>query len=1386
MPLLRRMWVFNYFKLMIKKNTVTPLSVTDSTRSSTDLRKSTTLLMTPVTSATERPKTWRNRLYLDINIGSYMMKNMKELRSSEFHRKVMDCIRHINYSVDVAIASTIFFEIADTTPEEQFKKFRVTMNKFGLRVYKKYENEFIESDLFWACFLNSSLTTKLDTKKIFSSKNDSVSTFDIRYLIYQYVVREETAGGKKGSNYLNFTKSLKHALKWHKEAINLEKAFWEGLSLARELPNSVLLKRTHNLFTKISEADKNASDTYSKLMKNYSHNPLLLRYYGLYLLHIRGEEFIAEDMFNWADDIEDAQDVEENEDDSNEVEKLAKRNEENENGYSLNDLIQQQKHDFRIKLPTLNEESEKEGRYNGAGVLKKEKSDDCGLDDDIENNEANFGDCDIDEDDGYYIYPSYTVLPAPNQELAKQDKFKIVIDEEEEKKEEDKNEETKPNKFAIALDDNDKKDKNEETKPNKFVISLDNNNNKEREESKPNKFAITLDDNDKKEDKKEGETEKKKSEEVSNNEVTKFDGTKEDKKENNPLNTTKIIVSPLAATTSTATVPGTSISLAESPKSKIKSSNSDDTIDLNKSSSNEENKSDKKTPDSENSQTMVVSPLQFNNLSPNNDNNIETNNSSSINNVFTFPNDTKIQKDASVHLKPKFAIDLNPVTLIVNSADDERNTQVFAKPKFAIQLDDIDEENESKNGDNNKRSKRSKMSKLSKCSGKSKCTARSNMRRSRRKHSVNSIMSSKNRPSDIVEEINKLNAEQGSDNSDECANGLGILALERFSLFFVIFIAVMGIIVPGLIIILLLCVTNSGQTLLNIQVKHLYHIWISSIESRDLIFHPNSITSTTLNYLKNDIEMCEKYQVLIMSCKSKSSFSKYSCSQLPKFTSLKTTHIMYLDNYRNYSSQVPIIQAYNEYIYSFQTLLAKIQHTYNTPFNDLDYEFITNNSYSILPDLIVPLETYAESLKENTQIFTIIILVFIFLNVFILLICAYFLRRNIGLAHKEQHLGLDTLKLIPVAECTRITEKFVGLIRNFNVNVNDEDNGKNMVDTFHNLEDDYYNDSDEDQYNINKDYKPSLTDKKDDENNDGSKYYGDSTCKILIDKKVQQQFKEMEKNSYNCLTRKKYTYLVLIYFFLEFVTVTVALVLLLISIISFKGRINELEILSKTIHDMGNIYYKAGDLIIHKDDSVLYNKIRTEMSEGIHDMIKNYDCLIYGCDNTDTKGISQLNDDILNLYFYDYDDNQNTYDSAIMKFERAASLFIAESKDDLNVNNVQYQIMCLLFKNRLMSEKFERAINYFEDLRNNSFVTSLVLIICVFVVLFIVNILGYKYILTFFSRTFLRDVMLVRFLLTNVGSKVKNKVPVIVMYLEKTKWVNSRKETAEIEDDIVF
>lgn len=572
--------------------------------------------------------------------------------------------------------------------------------------------------------------------------------------------------------------------------------------------------------------------------------------------------------------------------------------------------------------------------------------------------------------------------------------------------------------------------------------------------------------------------------------------------------------------------------------------------------------------------------------------------------------------------------------------------------------------------------------------------------------------------------------------------GLGIQKLERFSFIYLISVILFVVIIPIATLLLIYTYETHTRSLVKNEIGQITYGWKSILAARDWKFKPEN-SNKNRKYITQEVESFRKYLHTIMKCHSNSIFDECYCSRdVGNFLLHQTSDSITLKvSTKVYYTEMSRFQ----YIHSMMDSLEIISNQYNNVQNtkiyaDANYDYIENNVYGIADSFVDQLKTTTK--KLNFTILFYFIIAYSIYNIVFTLVSSVFLFKNIGIAHKEQHLGFDCLKMLPVDEYLRITNKFMLIIKKF-----DEMFENNQTNTAPEEE-------------LQKKIKLQM-------------YERESRTLATTDKEALEKLDTLSKKSYECATRKRFTKQAYYYLLAQFVVTLAAVLYTLITSLSERKSLKEIELSGLRYNNALELCYISGDMIINKSNATFIKEMRTKSERLVDDFIKYHQCLSQGCEEYDVRTVKSASKKLRDLY-YNNVNNGESLDSLIVQYERAVTSFVRLPVEDLTKDNIYYGIISKNIDDRILTELLWKSVEISEEDRVKLYYQSLIIILCIGVVITCINFVGYKIILVSFSSVLLRDVIIIRMMLGHVDPELKRKMLIIHLWYDKTRWVDSR------------
>lgn len=572
--------------------------------------------------------------------------------------------------------------------------------------------------------------------------------------------------------------------------------------------------------------------------------------------------------------------------------------------------------------------------------------------------------------------------------------------------------------------------------------------------------------------------------------------------------------------------------------------------------------------------------------------------------------------------------------------------------------------------------------------------------------------------------------------------GLGIQKLERFSLFYLISVILLVVLIPIATLILIYTYETHTRTLIKNEIGQMVNGWNSILAARDWKFKPENIV-TNRKHITQEVDQFRNYLHIIMKCHSNSIFDSCYCSKdVGNFLlHQKSNSISLKVGTKSYITEMTRFQ----YIHSILDSLEIISNQYNNVestkiYVDSNYDYVVNNVYGIADSFVSQLKSTTNKLSFTILFYFII--AYTVYNVIFTLASSIFLFKNIGIAHREQHLGFDCLKMLPVDEYLRITNKFLSLIKKF---------------------DDMF------ELNQNKVAAEDELQKK----IKLQSYERESRTLATTDKEALEKLDKLSKASYGCATRKRFTKQAYYYLLAQLIVTLAAVIYTLITSLSERKYLKEIELSGLRYNNAVELCYISGDMIINKSNTTYINEMKFKSEKLVDDFIKYHQCLSQGCDEYNVRTVKSASKKLRDLYYNNVYDGESL-DSLIVQYERAVVSFIRLPVDEMTKYNVYYEIISKNIDERILTNLLWRSVEISEDDRIKLYYTSIAIILCIGVVIIAINFIGYKVILVSFSSVLLRDVIIIRLMLGHVDPELKRKMLIIPLWYDKTRWVDSR------------
>lgn len=610
--------------------------------------------------------------------------------------------------------------------------------------------------------------------------------------------------------------------------------------------------------------------------------------------------------------------------------------------------------------------------------------------------------------------------------------------------------------------------------------------------------------------------------------------------------------------------------------------------------------------------------------------------------------------------------------------------------------------------------------------------------------------------SEIRDEIKKERNRNGekedifsSSKSSECEkNGLGIQKLEKVNNWFTIITIIMFCLVGGVSLIFILSTTNIYLQYLPDFSFRPFYMWTTTIATRDLLIDDmKKYTKRNFDIVNSDALKYRKYQLGLSTCQNIIGINNchfYDMTEkikipIIKFTSTSTTEY----------SNLSLNEAGLRYLHSIE-YIKKWNTTSNM--NDVDkelfkdeYNFIISNAYTLEDGFTNPIDkihTNTHTLVENIMIF---LYIYISLKLIQLIIAYYFYFHAVGLAHMEQHLGLDMLKLLPSIETQRLSKNFHLLLEQFN--------------------------NPAQQLTLDKD----LND-------------NDFTMSIKSEemKKGKELLKKLESSTYSCSTRKKLLFYIFLIFIKQIIVLIVLTVIMSVQKIKENQSVDSIYFIAMRMNYVEKIHYSIGQLILNKNNNKEYNKYKSLILEHLHKLEEVHSSVSYTCATESNIPISErVGSSEFKLYFDTNNPNTmyQSLDSSLDKYIRSTLFLVYIPQNELSFNNEYYKQIEWLRTNGFIHDNLEKSMELETKLLMDNSKYTLIAGIVIFCCDFLMELIAWKFFYpAVLTQSLINDVILVRIMLKQVKKVILLDKAVIVNYVISTNWCNDRIVKDNIEE----
>lgn len=610
--------------------------------------------------------------------------------------------------------------------------------------------------------------------------------------------------------------------------------------------------------------------------------------------------------------------------------------------------------------------------------------------------------------------------------------------------------------------------------------------------------------------------------------------------------------------------------------------------------------------------------------------------------------------------------------------------------------------------------------------------------------------------SEIRDEIKKEKNRNGekedifsSSKSSECEkNGLGIQKLEKVNNWFTLITIFMFCLIGGASLIFILSTTNTYLQYLPDFSFRPFYMWTTTIATRDLLIDDmKSYIKRNYEIVNSDASKYRKYQLSLSTCQSIMGINNchfYDMTEkikipIIKFTSSSTTEL----------SNLSLNEAGLRYLHSIE-YIKKWNSTSNMNgvdkelFKD-EYSFIISNAYTLedgFTDPIDKIHTNTHTLVENIMIF---IYIYISFKLIQLIIAYYFYYHAVGLAHMEQHLGLDMLKLLPSIETQRLSKNFHLLLEQFN--------------------------NPAQQLTLDKDLNEN-----------------DFTISIKSEemKKGKELLKKLEASTYSCSTRKKLLFYIFLIFIKQIIVLIVLTVIMSVQKVKENQSIDSIYFISMRMNYVEKIHYSIGQLILNKNNNKEYNKYKSLILEHLHKLEEVHSSVSYTCATESNIPISErVGTSEFKLYFDTHNPNTmyQSLDSSLDKYIRSTIFLVYTPQNELSFNNKYYKQIEWLRTNGFIHDSLEKSMELETKLLEDNSKYTLIAGIVIFCCDFLMELIAWKFFYpAVLTQSLINDVILVRIMLKQVKKVILLEKSVIVNYVISTNWCNDRIVKDNIEE----
>lgn len=605
---------------------------------------------------------------------------------------------------------------------------------------------------------------------------------------------------------------------------------------------------------------------------------------------------------------------------------------------------------------------------------------------------------------------------------------------------------------------------------------------------------------------------------------------------------------------------------------------------------------------------------------------------------------------------------------------------------------------------------------------------------------------------EIKKEKNKTGEKEdifsGSKTSDCDKNGLGIQKLEKVNNWFTIITIILFCLIGGVSLMFILCANNVYLQYLPDFSLRPFYMWSTTIATRDLLID-DMLSYRKRNYrlITNDGSKYRKYQLKLSNCQSIIGIN--NCHFFDMTEKTKVPIIKFKSGSVVEKENLTLYEAGLRYLHSIEYIKRWSESTTMT---DLDkklykdeYDFIVSNAYTIEDGFTDPIGKVENNMHDLIESVMIFLYIYISLKIIQLIIAYYFYFNAVGLAHMEQHLGLDMLKLLPIEETKRLSSNFQSLLDKFN--------------------------NPSEQLNLDKD--PSED---------------DFTMSIKNEEmaKGKEMLEKLEGSTYKCSTRKKLLFYIFLIFIKQLIVLIVLTVVMTVQKMKEDQSIDSIYFIAMRMNYVKKIHYSVGQMIIYKNNYNEYYKYKNLIIDTARKLEEVHSSVSYSCDYARNVPISErVGSEEFNLYFDTTNSNKNyqSLDSSINKFIRS-SLFLAYSpSSELSFNSEYYKQIEWLRNNGILHNSLEKSMDLESNVLMDTAKYTLIAGIVIFCCDFLMELIAWKFFYpAVLTQSLINDVIIVRIMLKQVKKKILAEKAVIVNYIICTNWCNDRIVKDNIEE----